>query len=157
MKSKVKIIVLHRTHYNLRHSVKNLIDNNKFPVHFWVNGDGTIYQQTSLQMMAYHIGVAQNSETIRNGWGNGNSIGIEVNGEYLDSNGKRADREVSGGYWQPLTGEQAQAVSCLVSYLLSYFNLSIDDVKVHEKLCSKTKGEGQTVFDAMLPYFNEHG
>lgn len=35
---------------------------------------------------------------------------LRVNGEYLDSNGKRADREVSGGYWQPLTGEQAQAV-----------------------------------------------
>lgn len=147
----VKIIVLHRTHYNLKHDVKNLIINNKYPVHFWVNGDGKIYQQTSLENVSYHIGVAQKAHTIANKWGNNNSISIEVNGEYLDKNGNRANNEVVGGYWEPVTNEQAQSVACLVSFLMEHFSLSKSDIKVHEELCAKTKGEGKTVYNAMLP------
>lgn len=147
----VKIIVLHRTHYNLKNDVKNLILNNKYPVHFWVNGDGKIYQQTSLNNMSYHIGVAQKSHTKSNKWGNNNSISIEVNGEYFDKNGKRANQEVEGGYWEDLTKEQAESVACLVSFLMKHYNLSIKMVQVHEDLCVKTKGEGKTVYDAMLP------
>ncbi|WP_426475814.1 peptidoglycan recognition protein family protein [Chryseobacterium balustinum] len=147
----VKIIVLHRTHYNLKHDVKNLIINNKYPVHFWVNADGKIYQQTSLEHVSYHIGVAQKAHTIANKWGNNNSISIEVNGEYLDKNGKRANNEVAGGYWEAVTNDQAQSVACLVSFLMDHFSLSKSDIKVHEELCAKTKGEGKTVYDAMLP------
>ena len=147
----IKIIVLHRTHYNLKNNVKNLIINNKYPVHFWVNGDGKIYQQTSLNNMSYHIGVAQKAHTKANKWGNSNSISIEVNGEYLDKNGKRANQEVQGGYWESVTNEQSQSVACLVSFLLEHYSLSMNDIKVHEELCAKTKGEGKTVYDAILP------
>ncbi|PWN66519.1 peptidoglycan recognition protein family protein [Chryseobacterium oncorhynchi] len=151
----VKIIVLHRTHYNLKHNVKNLITNNKYPVHFWVNGDGKIYQQTSLNNESHHIGVAQKAHTKANKWGNSNSISIEVNGEYLDKNGKRAEREVSGGYWEDVTKEQAQSVACLVSFLMEHYSLSINEVQVHEELCAKTTGEGKTVYNAMLPLLNK--
>ncbi|MET3730465.1 N-acetyl-anhydromuramyl-L-alanine amidase AmpD [Moheibacter stercoris] len=143
---------MHRTHYNLKNDVKNLIINNKYPVHFWVNGDGKIYQQTSLNNQSYHIGVAQKSHTKSNKWGNNNSISIEVNGEYFDKNGKRANQEVVGGYWEKPTEHQSKSVACLVCFLMKHYNLPIEKVQVHEDLCVKTKGEGRTVYDAMLPY-----
>lgn len=148
----IKIIVLHRTHYNLKHNVKNLILNNKYPVHFWVNEDGKIYQQTSLENVSYHIGVAQKPHTIANKWGNNNSISIEVNGEYLNKDGNRANNEVAGGYWEPVTNEQIQAVVCLISFLINHFSLSKRDIKVHEELCAKTKGEGMMVYNAVMPF-----
>ncbi len=148
---KVEIIVLHRTHSPLKDNIKNLITSNKFPVHFWVNSDGKIYQQTSLENVSYHIGVAPNANTIAKKWGNSNSFSIEVSGEYRDKNGNRAPSQVVGGYWEPVTPEQAQSVACLVAFLLSEFTLSKGDIKYHEGLCAKTKGEGKTVYDAMLP------
>ena len=151
MTKKVEIIVLHRTHFPLKNNVKNLITNNKYPVHFWVNADGKIYQQTSLENVSYHIGVAQKPHTIAKKWGNSNSVSIEVNGEYRDKNGKRANNQVKGGYWEPVTAEQAQSVACLVSFLMGKFSLSKGDIKYHEELCAKTEGEGKTVYDAVLP------
>lgn len=151
MTKKVEIIVLHRTHFPLKNNIKNLITNNKYPVHFWVNADGKIYQQTSLDNVSYHIGVAQKPHTIAKKWGNSNSVSIEVNGEYRDKNGKRANNQVVGGYWEPVTPEQAQSVACLVSFLMGNFSLSKGDIKYHEELCAKTEGEGKTVYDAMLP------
>jgi len=148
---KVEIIVLHRTHYALKNDVKNLIVNNKYPVHFWVNADGKIYQQTSLEHVSYHIGVAQKPQTIAKKWGNNNSVSIEVNGEYRDKNGNRANNQVRDGYWEPVTAEQAQSVACLVTFLMGEFSLSKGDVKYHEELCAKTEGEGKTVYDAIMP------
>lgn len=151
MTKKVEIIVLHRTHYPLKKNIKNLIIDNKYPVHFWVNADGQIYQQTSLNNVSYHIAVAQKPHTIAKKWGNSNSVSIEVNGEYRDKNGKRTDNQVVGGYWEPVTTEQAQSVACLVSFLMGKFSLSKGDIKYHEELCAKTEGEGKTVYDAVLP------
>ncbi len=67
-----------------------------------------------------------------------------------DSN-EKANQEVQGGYWESVTNEQSQSVACLVSFLLEHYSLSMNDIKVHEELCAKTKGEGKTVYDAILP------
>ncbi|MFP3631669.1 hypothetical protein SB776_34235, partial [Burkholderia sp. SIMBA_045] len=39
--------------------------------------------------------------------------------------------------------------------ILNRFNLKIDDVKVHEKLCQKEPKEGVDVYNAMLTYSNK--
>jgi len=66
--------------------------------------------------------------------------------------GKKYD-QIPHHHWEPVTDLQAKSVACLLKFLLKNFNLSIDDVKVHEKLCSKEAKERQDIYDAMLPYF----
>ena len=51
-----------------------------------------------------------------------------------------------------MTDAQARSIACLLKFLLHYYNLSIDDIKIHEDLCLKTENEGKLVYDAMLPY-----
>ena len=75
---------------------------------------------------------------------------------------KRVKAEIKGWVknmvkYHIITGNQLptsrpnRSLVCL--NLLKNFNLSIDDVKVHEKLCSKEAKEGQDIYEAMLPYF----
>jgi hypothetical protein len=52
-------------------------------------------------------------------------------------------------HWEPATYLQAKSVACLLKFLLKNFNLSIDDVIVHEELCGKEAKEGQDVYAAM--------
>lgn len=88
------------------------------------------------------------------------AIGIEVSGYYFNPNGQKVIGNIKTdpqGQWEDVSDAQARSVACLVSYLLKYYNFTLANVTVHEKQCSKTHHEGQNVYDAMLPYLNQHG
>ena len=158
----VKAIVLHRTAGGP--NVKNYLDtrlksNSSVGVQFWIGRDGVIYQAGGLDKLSYHIDKAPLSNPkIANLWSK-YAIGIEVSGYYFNPNGEKAIGNVFAdpkGYWEAVSEEQAKAVACLLHYLLRYFNFTLDNVTVHEQQCHKMHDEGQTVYDAMLPYFNQH-
>ena len=152
----VKIIVLHRTAGGKASGTLNWMSTQGYGAHFVNDYDGTIFQAIGLDKKGSHIGVAQNANTIANGWGNGNSIGIETCGLSLDKDGiNTLISKKPHDHWEPVTDSQAQSISCLLKFLLNHFNLSKIDIKVHEELCSKTPLEGKLVYDAMLPYLKQ--
>ena len=158
----VKAIVLHRTAGGP--NVKNYLDtrlksNSSIGVQFWIGRDGVIYQAGGLDKLSYHIDRAPLSKPkIANLWSK-YAIGIEVSGYYLNPNGEKAIGNVIAdpkGSWEAVSDDQAKAVACLLHYLLHHYNFTLDNVTVHEQQCHKMHDEGQTVYDAMLPYFNQH-
>ena len=75
--------------------------------------------------------------TINAGWGNSNSIAIETCGYSLDKNenkrvGSKYDN-IPHHHWEPVKDQQAKSVACLLKFLLNNFQLTIENVKVHEK------------------------
>ena len=161
--NKVKAIVLHRTAGGP--SVKTYLDSimkseSTVGVQFWIGKDGVIYQAGGLDKLSHHIDKAPLSNPkIPDLWSK-YAVGIEVSGYYFNPNGQKVVGNIKTdpkGKWEEVSDAQAKSVACLVSYLLKYFNLSLPDVTVHEKQCSKTHDEGQNVYDAMIPYLNEHG
>lgn len=161
--SKVKAIVLHRTAG--APNVKNYLDsmmksNSTVGVQFWIGKDGIIYQAGGLDKLSHHIDKAPlPNPKISNLWSK-NAIGIEVSGYYFNPNGEKVVGNIKTdpkGWWEDVSVEQAKSVACLVDYLLNYFNFTLANVTVHELQCSKTHHEGQNVYDAMLPYLNQHG
>lgn len=70
---------------------------------------------------------------------NGDSIGIEVVGNY-DNSSKT---------WDVVPTAQADAVAYLVNLLKKELNLTNADIYTHEKISYKTEGEGQTVYNAI--------
>ena len=159
MTQDVKIVVLHRTAGGKASGTLTHMKNEGYGAHFVIDYDGTVYQAIGINKRASHMGVAQFQSTKKAGWGNGNSIGIETCGYSYDKDGnKRVGKKydkIPHHHWEKVTDAQAQSVACLLKFLLNQFSLNIDDVKVHEKLCSKEPNEGQDVYDAMLPYFNK--
>lgn len=158
MTKKVAIVVLHRTAGGAASGTLTHMKNEGYGAHFVVDYDGTVFQTIGLNKRGSHIGKAPFQSTINAGWGNSNSIGIETCGYSLDRDGnKRVGKKydkIPHHHWEPVTNLQAKSVACLLKFLLNHFSLAIDNVKVHEKLCSKEPNEGQNVYDAMLPYFN---
>lgn len=153
MSEEVKIIVLHRTAGGKASGTLNWMNTQGYGAHFVNDYDGTMYQAIGLDRKASHMGVNRKKHTIDNGWGNGNSIGIETCGLSLDKDGiSTLKSKKTHDYWEEVTDEQAQSLACLLKFLLNYFNLSLDDIKIHEELCLKTELEGKLVYDAMLPY-----
>ena len=153
MPEKVKIIVLHRTAGGKASGTLNWMATQGYGAHFVNDYDGKIYQAIGLDKKASHMGVNRKKHTVDNGWGNGNSIGIETCGLSLDKDGTSTlISKMPHDHWEPVTNEQAQSIACLLKFLLNHFNLSIDDIKIHEDLCLKTELEGKLVYDAMLPY-----
>ncbi len=157
MTNDVKIIVLHRTAGGAASGTLTHMKNEGYGAHFVVDYDGTVYQAIGINNRGSHMGVAQFQSTKNAGWGNHNSIGIETCGYSLDKGGnKRVGSKydkIPHHHWEAVTDLQAKSVACLLKFLLNNLSLSIQDVKVHEKLCSKESNEGQDVYDAMLPYF----
>jgi N-acetyl-anhydromuramyl-L-alanine amidase AmpD len=151
------IIVLHRTAGGVASGTLNHMSTQGYGAHFVIdnaaNTDGEIYHAISLNNRGAHIGVAQYQATIDAGWGNHNSVGIEVCGYSYDANGN-VNLANNHSYWQDVTNEQAHSTACLVKFLLRHLSLSRDDIKVHEELCNKTEGEGQTVYDAMINFWH---
>lgn len=158
MTKKVEIIVLHRTAGGAASGTLTHMKNKGYGAHFVIDYDGTVYQTIGLNKKGSHMGIAQFQSTKNAGWGNSNSIGIETCGYSYDRDGnKRIGSKydkITHHHWELVTDQQAKAVACLLEFLLYSFNLSINNVKVHEKLCSKEPNEGQDVYNAMLPYFN---
>lgn len=169
LKENVKIIVLHRTaggkaantmhgwtdktgaHFiidNARNTLGNLDGTAEN-----IEKDGDIYQVVDLNQYTGHMGANRFKNTIANGWHNNTSIGIEVAG-YSFNKDETVKNPKIHDHWESVTEKQARSVACLVKYLLNYFDLTIADVKVHEKLCSKTSGEGQVVYDAFMEYWD---
>ncbi|MFD1259700.1 N-acetylmuramoyl-L-alanine amidase [Entomomonas asaccharolytica] len=151
----VKIIVLHRTASGAAQGIINHMNNAGYGAHFVVDNqrgvDGTIHQAISINRPGSHMGVGQFAETKKNGWGNQSSIGIEVCGYSFKADGSfNVGAKNEHSYWEKVTDAQAQSVACLVRYLTRYFGLTIDDVKCHEDLCSKTVNEGRDVYNAMI-------
>ncbi|SHH85037.1 N-acetylmuramoyl-L-alanine amidase, partial [Flavobacterium johnsoniae] len=153
MSEQVKIIVLHRTAGGKASGTLNWMESQGYGAHFVNDYDGTIYQAIGLDKKASHMGVNRKKSTLENGWGNGNSIGIETCGLSLDKDGiSTLISKKTHDHWEPVTDKQAQSIACLLKFLLNYFNLSVEDIKIHEDLCLKTELEGKLVYDAMLPY-----
>lgn len=129
-------------------------------VQFWIGKDGVIYQAGGLDKLSHHIDKAPLKDPkIPELWSK-YAMGIEVSGYYFNPNGEKAVGNVitdPKGKWEDVSEAQAKSVACLVDYLLKYFSFSLANVTVHEKQCNKTHHEGQTVYDAMLPYLNQHG
>lgn len=132
--------------------------NEGYGAHFVVDYDGTVYQTIGINKKGSHMGKAPYQSTINAGWGNSNSIAIETCGYSLDKNeNKRVGSKYNNiphHHWEPVKDQQPKSVACLLKFLLNNFQLTIENVKVHEKLCRKEPLEGQNVYDAMLPYFN---
>jgi hypothetical protein len=156
MSAKVAIIVLHRTAGGAASGTITHMTNEGYGAHFVVDFDGKVYHTISLNNQGSHIGRAQFEATVKAGWGNSNSIGIETCGYSYDKDGNKrvglAGDKVKHHHWDAVTDEQAKSVACVVNFLLSYFNLNIADVKNHEDLCSKDPEEGKTVYNAMSKY-----
>ncbi|SHL09882.1 N-acetylmuramoyl-L-alanine amidase, partial [Chryseobacterium polytrichastri] len=158
MTRKTEIIVLHRTAGGKASGTLSHMEKAGYGAHFVIDYDGTVYQTIGLNKRGSHMGVAQFQSTKNAGWGNNNSIGIETSGYSFDKDGNKRIGpkydKIPHHHWEPVTDAQAKSVACLLKFLLNNFNLTIDNVKVHEKLCSKEPKEGQDVYDAMLSYFN---
>lgn len=158
-KTGVKLIVLHRTSGGAAQGTLNHMATQGYGAHFVIDNqhgeDGIINQTISLNKRGSHMGAAQFKETKANGWGNHNAIGIEVCGYSLDAQGNKVVKNTDPphDHWEPVTEKQAQSIACLVKFLLSYFNLSLNDVKCHEDLCVKTENEGKEVYKAMMKYW----
>ncbi|MCX8533188.1 peptidoglycan recognition protein family protein [Chryseobacterium luquanense] len=156
MPNDVAIIVLHRTAGGKASGTLNHMKSEGYGAHFVIDYDGTIYHAISLNNKGSHMGVAQFQATKDAGWGNGNSIAIETCGYSYDKDGNKrigaAGDKVPHDHWEEVTNEQAKSVACLLDFLITHYNLTINEVKVHEDLCSKEPLEGKTVYDAMLPY-----
>lgn len=153
MNEDVKIIVLHRTAEGKASGTLNWMSTQGYGVYFVNDYDGTIYQAIGLDKKASHMGVNRKPNTIANGWSNANSIGNETCGLSLDRDGNSTlVSRNPHDHWEPVTDKQAESIACLLKFLLNHFKLSINDVKVHEDLCSKTELEGKLVYDAMLPF-----
>ncbi len=158
MSEKVRIIVLHRTAGGKAAGTLSHMEKEGYGAHFVVDYDGQVYQAIGINKKGSHMGVKQFQSTKTAGWGNDNSIGIETCGYSLDKDeNKRVGtkyNKIPHDHWEPVTQEQAKSVACLLKFLLGYFSLTLDDVKVHEKLCSKEPNEGQDVYDSMISFFN---
>ncbi len=108
--------------------------------HFYVDKDGTVYQTASLNISVAHIYASSSKQMYAEYFGilkNSNTIGIEVIGNYIDSQ------------WEALTNKQIEATSLLVAQIKGEFSLTNNNIYPHEKVQRKTKGEGQTVLDAI--------
>lgn len=160
MPKEVEIVVLHRTAGGKASGTLTHMSKEGYGAHFVIDYDGTVYQTIGLDKKGSHMGVKQYPSTIKAGWGNGNSIAIETCGYSMDKDGnKRVGPKydkIPHDHWEPVTDSQAKSVACLLKFLLNHFNLKIDDVKVHEKLCQKEPKEGADVYNAMLTYFNKN-
>ena len=60
--------------------------------------------------------------------------------------------DVYGGnnYWDSLTENQIKSVVCILKILMKEYSLTTVDVLTHEGIQSKTAGEGQAVYDAII-------
>lgn len=142
----VKFIVLHRTTNDSIESTLRGFETKRgsyyYGTHFLIGFDGRILQTANL-----------NKYTLHSGGNNRKSIGIEVVGKSLDEDGNwslgRANEKPVVA-WDPVTDRQAKAVACLVRALLKYYDLTKEEIKVHEELNAKTIGEGQVVYDAII-------
>jgi RHS repeat-associated protein len=144
MADKVEAIILHRTVSSNGESQYNQWKNATNPpaTHFLVGEDGTIYQTGNLQKYTIHLRDKQSGQMYEEFFGkilNSNTIGIEVIGNYNEDTKS----------WDPLTSQQQIATAALVNELMYRYNLEIHQVMTHEGVQRKTKGEGQTVLDAI--------
>ncbi len=164
-------IVLHRTVNNTAEETFTAFRTGT-GTHFAVDKAGIIYQTASLNKLTYHVGkirsrcMAENScsaeeTTLIQGWGwaptrihnhekvksypdrypkNSDSIGIEVVGDY----------NATTEQWDSIPTIQAEAVACVVNFLIKHYNLSTaDDIYEHEDISYKTEGEGSVVYEAI--------
>lgn len=141
----IKGIVLHRTASSSTESTINAFKNGRggvnYGTHFIVGKDGKITQTASLNKYTLHVGKTRNE----NHPNNKNSIGIEVVGRYNKQSKK----------WDDVTPKQKVAVAALVNALMYNYCLNIHDLYNHEDISYKTKGEGGTVYDAIVPYVDQ--
>lgn len=108
--------------------------------HFYIDKDGTTYQTASLNKSVAHIYASSSKQMYKDYYGklkNSNTVGIEVIGNYKNKK------------WEPLTQDQIDATSILVKQIKTHYKIHNDKVYPHEKVQRKTKGEGQTVLDAI--------
>lgn len=134
-----KAIILHRTvSSNYPGGWMKSKDKVK-GAHFYVDKDGTTYQTASLNISVAHLysNAKQMYKQYYKVLENSNAIGIEVIGNYINDK------------WEKLTSEQAKATKLLVKQIKQEYNIPNEKVYPHEKVQRKTKGEGQTVLDAI--------
>ncbi len=146
-----KYIILHRTVSSNTESTLTSFGTG-VGTHFLVGKDGQILQTATLDESTSHLrekGKGAVYDKSPQAPHNINSIGIEVVGMPVDKDGKSTlvNKDIVG--WQPLTPEQVTAVSSLVKTLKKEFNIPDESIKTHEGVQPKTKGEGQTVKDAI--------
>lgn len=142
MSSVIKAIILHRTVSPNYQGERMKKMKDKIPgAHFFVDKDGTIYQTVSLNNVAAHLydHKKQMYSDYFNVLHNYNTIGIEVVGMY---------NKITKT-WEDLTLPQIESVKLLVKQIQQEYNISKDNIYPHEKVQRKTKGEGQTVLDAI--------
>ena len=141
------------------------------------NIDGEIYQPFSLDVATSHIKnetarIAKKGELLTE-----NTIGIEVcgmgytkgnDGNYYHISSEknnlasendrqpltRGFKDPDHGivYWDQLTKAQTKSTACLVKLLMEKYNLTLNDIYVHEEIQSKTAGEGTAVKEAIWSY-----
>ncbi len=148
-KEDIEMIILHRTvSYDAKGTLEAFQRGRPnfqtgaieyYGTHFLIGKDGIKYQAASLNQYTNHS------------FGNrSKSIGVEVVGMPIDTNGNPTliDNEIVG--WEPLTNEQTKSTACIVKGLLNYYDLTKDDIKNHEDENPKTEGEGKVVYDAII-------
>jgi len=167
---KINAIVIHRT-AGSKLSFSNA-KNNGIAAHFYVDKDGTIYQVASLNKVCYHVGKikskAKEEGSLTNfdkeyfkkiGWSPSKEYKYEKNKKYPTRYPYNYDSigiETVGSYnkttktWEHLTEAQKKSVSKLYNCLIKLLKLDKNsDTYTHEQISRKTKGEGQTVLDAI--------
>ncbi len=135
----VKAVILHRTvSSNYPGSWMKAKTKSK-GAHFYIDKDGTTYQTASTKKSVAHLynSSKQMYPQYYKVLVNTNTIGIEVIGSYVK------------GEWEELTPRQIEAVILLVDQLKDEYHLTDENIYPHEKVQKKTKGEGQTVLDAI--------
>ena len=175
----INAIVLHRTNSGGTNndpsgsgSVLNSFESG-IGTHFLIDLSGNIYQTASLKKYTYHVGKiksrcfeegecsADDTRAIINiGWNPTKLDKHEQLKDYPDRYPKSFDSigiEVVGKYnpksdsWDMLTEKQLSSVNYLIDLLISEYELDFeDDIYTHEGISYKTKGEGQTVLNAII-------
>lgn len=101
--------------------------------------DSKFYKKTGFNPSAIHGYELKKSYPTRYPY-NGDSVGIEVAGKYMESSKT----------WESVTEAQVQSVKALHACLLKSFELDRQkDTYVHEDISYKTAGEGKTVLDSI--------
>lgn len=166
-----KAIVLHRTEGKTLDSALTSAKENREGVHFYIDKDGTVTQTASLLKQTAHVGrkirsksydqgtCSDEEKKIINGYHgslglinaherekayparyplNRDSVGIET----VAYNAGSDEHPV----WDPLTSEQAAAISKLVGILKEAYGLTDKDVYQHDWISYKALDEGKGLY-----------
>lgn len=133
-RSSTDAIVIHRTVSSTADSAirSAVATGGKASFHIVIGKDGTTTQIANLNNIANHVGKPKGSVS------NGNSIGIEVVGNY----------DPAAKSWDPLTPAQVESTAQAINVIAKEYGVSLSNVLPHEAVSWKTAGEGGTVLQA---------